>query len=68
VGVSLADVNARCVEGQKNLFYLAAPSAELAKVSPCVARKTRYWVAVPRGLHPLRPNHVSCLTALLSHG
>jgi hypothetical protein len=23
--------------------------------------KTRYWVAVPRGMHPLRPNNVSSL-------
>ena len=32
--VSLADVNGRCVEGQKNIFYLSAPSRAAAEESP----------------------------------
>jgi hypothetical protein len=26
----------------------------------CVPVVVHYWVAVPRGLHPLRPNNVCC--------
>jgi hypothetical protein len=53
-----------------SLSFSPSPSPSLAcgQALSADAHKTRYWVAVPRGLHPLRPNHVSCLTALLSHG